>query len=64
MNSNTMAKKSDNKKTSEFDECVKKVKKKMEKGEVDESYVDEEGEKQSTDPYSMCEDKSEKELKE
>ena len=37
-----------------LDRCVKEVKKKMKKGEIDESYVDEEGEKQQSNPYAIC----------
>jgi hypothetical protein len=34
---------------------VKDVKKKMKKGELDESYVDKEtGEKKPTNPYAIC----------
>lgn len=40
-----------------LDRCVEKVEKKIKKGEIDESYVDEEGEKQSSNPYAICKSK-------
>ncbi len=47
-------------KTKKIDRCVEEVEKKIKKGEIDESYVDEEGEKKPSNPYAICKAKIKK----